>query len=117
MKRSSSAKCAEIALYLTDVSPPALTAVKDAPPCNRNNGAMERLVLFERGHDRARINWLWLGGVAATATIVATLLVCDASPRAHATDLTLVYVGAEDCAPCRAWQSGDGAAFRQSDEF
>ena len=78
---------------------------------------MERLVLFERGHDRARATWLWLGCFAATATTLAALLLSHASPPARATDLTLVYVGAEDCAPCRAWQNGDGATFRQSDEF
>src|SRR5262245_49215746 len=78
---------------------------------------MERLVLFERGHNRARVIWLWLGGLAAAATTVAALLLGHASPSARATDLTLVYVGAEDCAPCRAWQNGDGATFRQSDEF
>jgi hypothetical protein len=29
----------------------------------------------------------------------------------------LVYVGAEDCAPCRTWQRGAGATFRSSAEF
>jgi len=28
----------------------------------------------------------------------------------------LLYVGAQDCAPCRAWQDGDGALFRASAE-
>lgn len=32
-------------------------------------------------------------------------------------DIRLIYVGAEDCAPCRAWQNGDGAAFRKSTMF
>jgi hypothetical protein len=32
-------------------------------------------------------------------------------------EVTLVYVGAQDCAPCRAWQRGDGAAFLTSAEF
>jgi hypothetical protein len=32
-------------------------------------------------------------------------------------DIMLLYVGADDCAPCRAWQHGDGAAFRSSTEF
>jgi hypothetical protein len=32
-------------------------------------------------------------------------------------DITLVYVGAEDCAPCRKWQREDGTAFRSSGEF
>lgn len=29
----------------------------------------------------------------------------------------LLYVGAEDCGPCRAWQKGDGADFLASGEF
>lgn len=29
----------------------------------------------------------------------------------------LLYVGAEDCAPCRAWRNTDGAAFLASPEF
>ena len=26
-------------------------------------------------------------------------------------------IGADDCAPCRAWRKGDGADFFESDEF
>jgi hypothetical protein len=29
----------------------------------------------------------------------------------------LLYVGAEDCAPCRTWQNGEGAAFFASADF
>ena len=29
----------------------------------------------------------------------------------------LVYIGAEDCAPCRSWQNGDGATFLASGDF
>lgn len=29
----------------------------------------------------------------------------------------LLYVGADDCAPCRAWQREEGAAFKTSAEF
>ena len=36
---------------------------------------------------------------------------------AHDSEIMLLYVGAEDCAPCRAWQSGEGAAFLASAEF
>lgn len=39
----------------------------------------------------------------------------DRPARAH--DIMLLYVGAEDCAPCRAWQVGDGASFLASAEF
>jgi hypothetical protein len=31
--------------------------------------------------------------------------------------LTLLYVGASDCAPCRAWQNNEGVRFRSSVEF
>lgn len=60
---------------------------------------------------------LYLAMSAATAAIVAALLVARALPPARAADLTLIYVGAEDCAPCRVWQNNDGAAFRRSAEF
>jgi hypothetical protein len=36
---------------------------------------------------------------------------------ARAPEIMLLYVGAEDCAPCRAWQKGDGASFLASVEF
>lgn len=32
-------------------------------------------------------------------------------------DVTLLYVGAEDCAPCRAWQNSEGASFHASADF
>jgi hypothetical protein len=32
-------------------------------------------------------------------------------------NVMLLYVGAEDCAPCRAWQKGDGASFFASTDF
>ena len=31
--------------------------------------------------------------------------------------VTLVYIGAENCAPCRIWQRGEGVAFHDSIEF
>jgi len=49
--------------------------------------------------------------------IIATHLVAQARPPARAANLLLIYVGAEDCAPCRAWQRGDGAAFQSSADF
>lgn len=39
------------------------------------------------------------------------------SRRPTASSILVLYVGAEDCAPCRAWQAGDGAAFRDSADF
>lgn len=37
--------------------------------------------------------------------------------RAEPRQILLLYVGAEDCPPCKAWQAGDGARFRDSPEF
>ena len=70
-------------------------------------------------NDRRRMwtAWLCLGGFAAMAAVVATLLSLQVSRPARAADVTLIYVGAEDCAPCRVWQNGDGLAFRQSADF
>ena len=50
------------------------------------------------------------------ATAVALFAACCPSD-VRAGDITLIYVGADDCAPCRAWQRGDGATFRQSSDF
>jgi len=58
-----------------------------------------------------------LPALAAMAAVVAMLLAARAPSPARAGDVTLIYVGAEDCAPCRAWQNGDGAQFRQTAEF
>ena len=48
--------------------------------------------------------------------IVGTNRLKQISP-ANRHDVTLLYVGAEDCAPCRSWRRGAGAAFRSSPEF
>jgi hypothetical protein len=32
-------------------------------------------------------------------------------------NLTLIYVGADNCAPCEIWQRNQGTAFRDSPEF
>lgn len=36
---------------------------------------------------------------------------------ASAPNILVLYVGAEDCAPCRAWKSGEGTAFFASPDF
>jgi hypothetical protein len=72
------------------------------------------VVLMNDGGWRA---WLWLGLFAAMTAIAAALLLAHVPPSARAANLKLIYVGAEDCAPCRVWQSNDGAAFRRSAEF
>lgn len=54
---------------------------------------------------------------AAVAAIAVTLWAAHAGKPARAPDILLLYVGAEDCAPCRAWQNSEGAAFLGSAEF
>jgi hypothetical protein len=78
---------------------------------------MEARVTFDSDRRRVRIAWLCLGSLSALAAMVAALLVAQARPPARAANLLLIYVGAEDCAPCRAWQRGDGATFRSSADF
>jgi hypothetical protein len=72
---------------------------------------------FDWVHRRARRVWFLIGALAAGAAAAVALVIAHANTPAAATDLLLVYVGAEDCAPCRAWQKGDGAGFRRSLEF
>jgi hypothetical protein len=61
--------------------------------------------------------------LGATAGLVAVvfLMAIRWGPRsavpATRADVTVVYVGAEDCAPCRAWQYAEGKRFLGSAEF
>ncbi|QWG20310.1 hypothetical protein KMZ68_10975 [Bradyrhizobium sediminis] len=57
------------------------------------------------------------GIVVAVAAVAVTAWAVHAGKPARDADIMLLYVGAEDCAPCRAWQNGDGAAFLASAEF
>ena len=57
------------------------------------------------------------GIVVAIAAIMATVWAGHAGKPARDADVMLLYVGAEDCAPCRAWQNGEGAAFLASADF
>jgi len=65
----------------------------------------------------------WMALVAGTAMLVgaaSTGVVRWGRPppqSANGREVTLLYVGAEDCAPCRSWLHGAGAAFRSSPEF
>lgn len=45
------------------------------------------------------------------------LALANWTPEKSAKNVTLVYVGAEDCAPCGIWQRNQGTAFRDSSEF
>jgi hypothetical protein len=51
------------------------------------------------------------------AAMAVTVWVGHVGRPARAKNVMLLYVGAEDCAPCRAWQRGEGAAFLASAEF
>ena len=73
----------------------------------------DTVVLRKRG--RALTAVLCLEMFAAMMAIAATL--SPAPAPARAADVKLIYVGADDCAPCRAWQNNDGAAFRRTAEF
>lgn len=70
-----------------------------------------------RKRSRALMAVLCLAMFAAMAAIAATLPFAHAPAPIRAADVKLIYVGADDCAPCRVWQNNDGAAFRRSAEF
>jgi hypothetical protein len=53
--------------------------------------------------------------ILASAIAVVARVPWDRPPSQPA--VMLLYVGAEDCAPCRSWRRGAGAAFRASREF
>jgi hypothetical protein len=56
-------------------------------------------------------------GLAGVIVATAVLWISPGSAPSARRDVTLLYVGADDCAPCRAWQRADGPAFRSSPEF
>ena len=78
---------------------------------------MSSAITSQNNQPRGWAVWLSLYGFAATAAMIATLPASQMTAPAPAAGITLIYIGADDCAPCRAWQNGDGAAFRQSAEF
>lgn len=56
------------------------------------------------------------GGSLFIAVFVGLMLANWTSEKS-AKNVTLVYVGAENCAPCDIWQRNQGTAFRGSPEF
>lgn len=56
-----------------------------------------------------------LAGIALSVVVLGGAVRSD-TPRQDR-DIVVVYIGAEDCAPCRQWQGGMGAEFRASNEF
>lgn len=71
----------------------------------------ERLML-RRGQRLAH-----LGGLVAIVALAMAAWGSYAARSTRTPDVLLLYVGADDCAPCRAWQNGDGASFLASAEF
>jgi len=56
----------------------------------------------------------------AVAVMIAAATTAAANrhaARGHSAVVMLLYVGADDCTPCRVWRGGDGAAFLASREF
>lgn len=67
---------------------------------------------------RSASNRRTLAAVGIVAAISAIAVWANYGSRpARNLNVMLLYVGAEDCAPCRAWQNGDGAAFLASVDF
>jgi hypothetical protein len=58
-----------------------------------------------------------VGASIAVAVAAMAVWVSYAARPARGAEVMLLYVGAEDCAPCRAWQNDDGAAFLASVDF
>lgn len=56
------------------------------------------------------------GGALLIAAFVATTF-AGRTPAKPEKNVILVYIGAENCAPCDTWQRNQGAAFRDSAEF
>lgn len=78
---------------------------------------MKSAITFDGDRRRMRVVACGLLALAAATAIIAAIPGARAPSPARAGDVMLIYVGADDCAPCRVWQNGDGAEFRQSSEF
>ena len=53
----------------------------------------------------------------ACLALLMTLALVNSTATKAARKVTLVYVGADNCAPCDSWQRNQGIAFRDSMEF
>jgi hypothetical protein len=59
-----------------------------------------------------------LGGVLFVIVVTLEIMKMISPPSVKIQkNVTLVYVGAENCAPCDVWQRNQGTAFRYSAEF
>jgi hypothetical protein len=57
-----------------------------------------------------------VGAMVAIATIAAIAGGTHQPQNGGHVNVMLLYIGAEDCAPCRIWRNGEGAAFLASVE-
>ena len=57
-----------------------------------------------------------LSAMVAIVTVAAVVWGTHHVRSSRQPDVMLLYVGAEDCAPCRVWRNGEGAAFLASAE-
>jgi hypothetical protein len=64
-----------------------------------------------------RRTFVGAGIAVAIAAIAMTVWANHAAAPARGSEIMLLYVGAEDCAPCRAWQGSERAAFLASADF
>ena len=55
--------------------------------------------------------------LAAILAMIGVTMAWDTLNPARSVPVTVLYVGAADCAPCHAWQRGDGRLFLASAEF
>jgi len=77
-----------------------------------------RLVAQSSGRSASLRRTCFGTGIAVVlAGIAVTVWASHIGKPARAKDVMLLYLGAEDCAPCRAWQNGEGAAFLASADF
>jgi len=56
-------------------------------------------------------------GLTIFAAVAVTVRAGQTGKPTHPKDITLLYVGAEDCAPCRAWQNHERTTFLASADF
>jgi hypothetical protein len=69
--------------------------------------------------ERTTARWFW--NAVVTLTLVATAFgvsqLVDSTPQNTPARITVVYVGADDCAPCKVWQRVHWPQFSSSPEF
>jgi hypothetical protein len=66
---------------------------------------------------KSRITRLVALGAIVAAAAVAAIARPDAKREQASPSVTVIYVGAEDCAPCRIWRRDRFPAFLKSAEF